>query len=243
MKQIYSFVVAVLLLLSALVTLPAVFAQSSSCPVPRLAVGNVGVVEFVPSVALRTEPETGQLLGAISTYYTVLDGPVCSPIGTLWWKVSIENGTVGYAPEGRGTTYWVYPMVIKVPITTAAAYQAFENGYMIWRYDAGSIDVFIGKDGGQTYSSYRNRFYAAMPDNPVVASPPAGLFRPINGFGKLWGNVASLRQQLGWAVAPEQSYMLTISRPEPAANAEYFTVPDGRSIRTYSHLVRYWSFQ
>jgi hypothetical protein len=243
MKHIYGIVAVALLILSAVGVPSAAFAQAISCPAPRLAIGNIGVVEFVPSVTLRSQPETGQVLGAISTYYTVLDGPICAPSGTLWWKVSIENGTVGYAPEGRGTTYWVYPMVVKVPITTPAAYQAFENGYMIWRYDAGSINVFIGKDGGQTYSFYRNRYYAALPDNPITAAPPAGLFKPINGFGKLWGNVASLRQQLGWAVGPEQSYMLTISRPEPAANAEHFTVPGGRSIRTYSYLVRYWSFQ
>jgi len=37
------------------------------------------------------------------------------------------------------------------------------------------------------------------------ATPPAGLFAPIRGFGKLWRENAHVRNTLGWATAPEQA--------------------------------------
>jgi hypothetical protein len=239
MKKLTDLIVVVLLLcIIAPSFLPV---QAASCPTSRLAIGNMAVVEFVPSVALRTEPSSGQVLKQL-TSYEVIDGPVCANDGTLWWKARAEDGVIGYAPEGRGRTYWVYPIPTKVPVVTQGAFQAFENGYMIWRYDAGSIDVFIGKEGGSDFRFYRNRSYARLPDNPVKAIAPTGLYKPMNGFGKLWGSSPELHNLLGWATGPEQSYTMTISHPEAGVNAEYYTLPDGKRLRTYSHLVRYWGF-
>jgi hypothetical protein len=34
-------------------------------------------------------------------------------------------------------------------------------------------------------------------------TPPAGLYEPMRGFGKLWRSETSIRNTLGWAVAPE----------------------------------------
>jgi hypothetical protein len=114
---------------------------------------------------------------------------------------------------------------------------------MIWRYDSGGITVYFGKDGGMEWATYRNGMYARMRNNPVQANPPAGLFKPINGFGKLWGNTPALRQKLGWAVAPEQAYTMTIQRAQMTGLHESNTLPDGRRIFIHSYLIRYWGFE
>jgi hypothetical protein len=36
------------------------------------------------------------------------------------------------------------------------------------------------------------------------AKPPAGLYEPIRGFGKLWRENPQVHNTLGWATAPEQ---------------------------------------
>lgn len=36
--------------------------------------------------------------------------------------------------------------------------------------------------------------------------PPAGLYQPIRGFGKLWRTNPHVRDGLGWAIAPEQGF-------------------------------------
>jgi hypothetical protein len=235
---------AIAALLALFLLTPGRFYTQAACPSPRLAIGNIAIVEFKPFVELRSEPEGGQLLARINSY-TVLDGPICTARGTLWWKAQSQSGMVGYAPEGQGTTYWVYPQPGKVPVTTFAAFQPFENGYMLWRYDAGSVEVFYGKNGGggNDFATYRNRYYAALRNNPITALPPAGLIKPINGFGKVWGNFASVRQRLGWAIGPEQSYMMTISPPEPTGVTQCRTLPDGRSICIHMYLVIYWYFR
>src|SRR5262245_60288081 len=35
--------------------------------------------------------------------------------------------------------------------------------------------------------------------------PPAGLYEPIRGFGKLWRSNPQVRNTLGWAAGPEQA--------------------------------------
>src|SRR5262245_8440925 len=96
-------VVAIVVLLAFCFLTPTRFDAQSPCPSPRLAVGNIAIVEFKPYVELRSEPEGGQLLMKIR-WYTALEGPICSASGSVWWKAQAESGVVGYAPEGQGTT-------------------------------------------------------------------------------------------------------------------------------------------
>jgi hypothetical protein len=85
-----------------------------------------------------------------------------------------------------------------------AAFQSYENGYMVWRSDTGGIWVFGNNGWLATY--YPEASYKNLPDNPITDPTPAGLTRPVSGFGRVWGNFADVRQALGWAVAAEIGY-------------------------------------
>jgi len=46
----------------------------------------------------------------------------------------------------------------------------------------------------------------------VSETPPAGMFSPILGFGKVWGHFSQVRQGLGWATDWEKGYTTSINR-------------------------------
>lgn len=233
-----------------LITAPCIAnAQSSRCPAPRLVVGAAGVLEFRNSVEIRSLPGSGSVVGKLNRYdfFKVLEGPVCAGNGILWWKIEAA-GKIGYAPEGQGRTYWAYPQPMPgVPVTAQGAIQEFEKGYMLWRQDGGSIFIFYGKNGGAA-SGFSNVTWAALPDNPVKDAPPAGLIKPIFGFGKLWGSDPGFRQYLGWAVGPEQHYTMTISTfggdPHyPFTSSEHISTPYGRNISiTFGFSTSSWGW-
>jgi hypothetical protein len=108
---------------------------------------------------------------------------------------------------------------------TRAAFQQFQRGFMIWRADTGMVMAFFHTTHRVAF--FQQSAYEGLPDNPF-ANVPAGLVRPINGFGRVWGSNQYVRDQLGWATGPEQSYQLTarILGTGPIS----FTLPDGRVV-------------
>jgi LysM repeat protein len=120
-------------------------------------------------------------------------------------------------------------------VTTNAAYQVFENGFMVWRADTGDIWVFPK----QSNVNYFGQFdYQNLPDNPVTDTPPTARLSPINGFGRVWGNVSQIRSALGWAMDAEQNYSATLHTiyvPSPdgvkSIRGLCLNLPDGRSAQ------------
>lgn len=119
--------------------------------------------------------------------------------------------------------------------TATAAYEPFENGFMLWFYDG----IYVMRKDG-SYTLYVDSQYANMPDNPVTDTPPAGRSSPINGFGKVWGNYSEVRDALGWALGPEQGYTMT-TESTPIATYHYVTLPDGRVVQIHNAPV--WNFE
>ncbi len=107
-----------------------------------------------------------------------------------------------------------------------AAYQKYDGGFMIWRGDTGAVVVFWGASAGQT-TVFPENVYGVLPDNPSQAVP-AGRVLPIMGFGKVWANYPAVRNGLGWALGPEESYTLTIQTS--GTGVESFRLPDGRWV-------------
>ena len=94
----------------------------------------------------------------------------------------------------------IVPVAPQTPLptlqTTQTVYgtvQEFEYGLMIWRSDTAQIWALI--DDGTAFS-FPASSYSTLPDNPIFGNPPSRL-RPIFGFGKVWGNVANVRNLLG----------------------------------------------
>lgn len=118
-----------------------------------------------------------------------------------------------------------------------AAFQPYEEGYMLWEEDTGAIHVLYS-DGSRAY--YWEDMYAAWPDNALTENPPAGRIKPMNGFGRVWASIPEVQQKLGWATAPEHSYAVSMTRYEhprtagPVTDTE-FAFPDGRLVKLYNN--------
>lgn len=121
-------------------------------------------------------------------------------------------------------------------VTVYSAFQQYEQGFMLWRSDTGGITVFYGGGNG-SYTFFPATSFGNLPDNPY-SNPPSGKVRPINGFGRVWGNFSAVRTGLGWATAPEQGFnsSIVISLGAPVS----FTLPNGSIVRTTPSGT--WSF-
>lgn len=102
--------------------------------------------------------------------------------------------------------------------------QQFEAGRMYWRSDTGSIWVLFNSG---SVSSFLASSFSGLPNNPFY-NPPAGRIRPINGFGKIWGGYADVRNRLGWAITQEIGFLTHIVTQ---GGMTYITELDGRILQ------------
>jgi LysM repeat protein len=146
----------------------------------------------------------------------------------LWAAVP---GTTAFEPYIRLTSAELL-IPVNIPtttITTQGAYQTFDNGFMIWRADTGEILVFYAFG---SVASFSQSSYETLPANPVTDTVPEGKVLPINGFGRVWGNHADVRQWLGWGITAEQAYTMEITQ-NPDGSTRY-SMPDGRAFTVTS---------
>jgi hypothetical protein len=116
-----------------------------------------------------------------------------------------------------------------------AIFQPFEHGFMIRLSDSKRIWVAVcctstTPQGGR-WLSFDDAFSQGLPESDPALTPPEGLFQPVRGLGLVWRSLSDpftnqgLRDELGWANAPEQNYV---------ARVEYlvggFFDPDGNFI-------------
>jgi hypothetical protein len=130
---------------------------------------------------------------------------------------------------------------------TQASYQPFDGGFMVWESHTGNVVAFYNNGGSlnASYTVYTAPQYVNLPDNPVTTPTPFGRVRPAFGIGKVWGNFLEVRNNLGWALTPEQGFLATfISSSNSTQSQTCFTLPDGRPI-TFIRLntgVKYWLY-
>jgi hypothetical protein len=113
-----------------------------------------------------------------------------------------------------------YPYFFPTDIVTCPAYEAsatwaaeqrFEHGRMIWLQEVhGGGTTYTGViivlyDDGR-YEKYQDTWAEGEPESDPAIVPPAGLYQPIRGFGKLWRNTPTVRDRLGWATGLEQGF-------------------------------------
>jgi hypothetical protein len=158
---------------------------------------------------------------------------------TLWtedYSVNAKVEVEGYCPDnfffGAGVG-----CPEGSPYEVSAAYQLFENGFMVWDGEFKQIYVFFN-DGTAVWNYYESE-YQGLPESNPDNVPPPGRFAPVSGFGRLWTNEPVLAAKLGWALAPEAGYTMTkqmvagshISPVDQGPDfALYMTLPDGRVV-------------
>jgi hypothetical protein len=107
----------------------------------------------------------------------------------------------------------------------SAAYQPFENGFMVWTGDTGTIYVFYNSGRFEKYPDTWVDGETFDPGEP----PPPGLMQPVRGFGKVWATQPGVRTGLGWALSAETGYTTLWETHEEGGAA--FRLPDGRVVR------------
>ena len=90
--------------------------------------------------------------------------------------------------------------IIVAPNNIPAAWQNFQTGLMVWL--SGEIYVFNGSTA--TFTQFPDTFDPAVDPDQSTETAPAGLFMPVRGFLKIWGNNPAIRDSLGYGINPEQ---------------------------------------
>ena len=87
-----------------------------------------------------------------------------------------------------------------------AAYQQFENGFMIWVGSQDAIYVMFNDVLNPRWQVFRDNYEEGMPaDDPLYNNPPnPNTYQPRRGFGLLWRNNEVIRSRLGWATTPDE---------------------------------------
>ncbi len=118
------------------------------------------------------------------------------------------------------------------PQASSGSAQYFENGFMIWRSDSRTIYVFyydvMGSPGVQVVS---DQWAEGMPESDPSLVPPAGLYQPVRGFGRVWRGEAGysgVRERIGWALGGEFAFDTIFQCDSaPRYNICYLQGPDG----------------
>jgi hypothetical protein len=156
---------------------------------------------------------------------------------TVWL---IATGAAGEQTTASDTvsvvcsySYFFQPGPTVCPVGPAseipAAFQAFEGGYMLWRGDTREIWVLANAGWVQRYTDTW-----VEGETIDIEDPPSGRYAPERGFGKVWVENPVVRRTLGWALALEQGYTMTMQLSSAVNGLQYtfFTWPvDSRVLQ------------
>jgi hypothetical protein len=162
--------------------------------------------------------------------------------------VVFNLGLSGVPIENQPTDviYEIVTLNLQAPADTVkienvqAAFQQFERGMMIWDGSTGTVHIFYGLNGGPV-SGYLLESYANLPDNPIPDEPPAGMLKPVNAFGRIWGNPnqSDVRDSLGWAVGGEIGYTMTRTTRIGELDSIHYTLPNALVVK---RLRNSWNY-
>jgi hypothetical protein len=130
--------------------------QETRCPQLqdwRLGIGITGrVIDYNDDTGnrIRNAPSISApqvaLMAEGQEFVVLEDTPTCADNYT-WWRISYV-GIEGWTAEGDEDGYWLEPVSSETNVTrtlnvpqSRAAYQPFENGYMMWLEDTDQIFV------------------------------------------------------------------------------------------------------
>ena len=85
------------------------------------------------------------------------------------------------------------------------------EGYFGTRRALEKVILVLHEDG--QLEKYDDFWAPGEPESDPALVPPAGLYQPVRGFGKLWRDNESVRERLGWALAPEQGFESAWQKP------------------------------
>jgi hypothetical protein len=125
-------------------------------------------------------------------------------------------------------------------VAPLATMQLFEHGLMI-RFGNNPKKVYVlavqpiaGYSNGP-WRSVDDSWTEGEPESDPSLMPPDGRYQPVKGFGKIWSGLDPTpgdtypRASLGWALAPEQTFVTSFQRGRTTGNL-YFRDGQGQVI-------------
>jgi protein-export membrane protein SecD len=89
----------------------------------------------------------------------------------------------------------------------SVAEEVFEHGRMFWVSPTQQFWVMvITSTGHGTWSIFDDTFKDGEPEMDPSIVAPDGKYQPVRGFGKLWRENQTVRDELGWGTTPEFGY-------------------------------------
>jgi TolB protein len=170
---------------------------------------STGVQRLTQSGAVDGSPSAQPQPGLVSSLGPAdLPPPIDRPVNPSQITATIITGQGIGAPLGASAR-------------SQAAYQDYEQGFMVWRDDTEEVYVFsVDNVTIVPISVYNN--YPVPQENP-----PEGRYLPVNAFGKVWANYGQVRSVLGWPVTGETGYYACITS---YSRHLAVTLPDGRAL-------------
>jgi hypothetical protein len=168
--------------------------------------------------------------------FEVRGGPFCAD-GYAWWEV-YHNQRVGYAAESGDGDYWLEPIGFltqprynpageRSVDTVQYAYQPFESGFMFWIRSTSQIFVLTN---GSNWRVYPDFFVEGEQETDPAFQAPRNRVQPRRGFGKVWRNNPTVRDQVGWGMVREVGYNSRFEY-DPSTGQIVLYDPSGRSFR------------
>jgi len=143
------------------------------------------------------------------------------------WKVQLSLlGSMRYQGTAQAQTQWEpimgfgkiwrdnptvrdgLGMGIEEQRTVWSAEEKMQGGVFFWRQDTKTIYA-MNNDG--TWRAYPDTWQAGIDPESWGYHPPAGLYEPIRGFGKLWRTqLGGPAGRFGWGTEPERGFDGTV---------------------------------
>jgi hypothetical protein len=178
-------------------------------------------------IAACQGPPPTQIVLVVTATPTPVDGIVESPSGTSADTVSATiEPSITPSPAATST-----PDPFPTPTISdiLVAEEKFEHGHMFWLGPVQQIWVLAENEDDPTrgiWTVYDDTFVEGQLEIDPTIKPPAGMFQPERGFGKLWRENPEIREALGWATESEFGHVTHYEyHPGGTVNAQNEYVP------------------
>jgi len=120
------------------------------------------------------------------------------------------NGEAQLAPTATitpGPSPTIDPRPTETTGKIQVAEEVFEHGRMFWVSPTKQFWVMIIDTAGHgAWSIFDDTFVDGEPEMDPSIVAPEGKYQPVRGFGKLWRENQTVRDELGWGTTPEFGY-------------------------------------
>ena len=151
---------------------------------------------------------------------TVTQTPIPSPTSAIRYVQQTLAPGVGVNNPSTCTLPWFFGMTLSAycplgpALTSPAAYQAFQQGFMIWVGQQDAIYVVYQNAGLPRWEVYGDAYVEGITadfEPALDAAAPNASWQPRRGFGLVWRNNPQVRSRLGWAIIErEEPYTIQV---------------------------------